>query len=126
MNYQDFVHTHRTTGADITVAALPTDEKQATAFGLMKIDGTGRIQVTSQLTRQTGVVLVTCMCSRPICHSTLQLLGLVTIAANGEMPSGKSYRLCSPLSVASFHAGCLLPQTPPVSGHISQACCTGS
>ena len=45
MNYQDFVHTHRTTGADITVAALPTDEKQATAFGLMKIDGSGRIQV---------------------------------------------------------------------------------
>ena len=46
MNYQDFVTTHRKTGADITVAALPTDEKQATAFGLMKIDGTGRIQVT--------------------------------------------------------------------------------
>ena len=46
MNYQDFVHTHRQTGADITVAALPTDEKQATAFGLMKIDETGRIQVT--------------------------------------------------------------------------------
>ena len=45
MNYQDFVHTHRQTGADITVAALPTDEKQATAFGLMKIDETGRIQV---------------------------------------------------------------------------------
>ncbi|KAL3148411.1 hypothetical protein ABBQ38_013866 [Trebouxia sp. C0009 RCD-2024] len=44
MNYQDFVTTHRKTGADITVAALPTDEKQATAFGLMKIDGTGRIQ----------------------------------------------------------------------------------
>ncbi len=49
MNYQDFVHTHRQTGADITVAALPTDEKQATAFGLMKIDGTGRIQVPCQL-----------------------------------------------------------------------------
>lgn len=46
MNYQDFVTTHRKTGADITVAALPTDEKQATVFGLMKIDGTGRIQVT--------------------------------------------------------------------------------
>ena len=47
MNYQDFVTTHRKTGADITVAALPTDEKQATAFGLMKIDGTGRIQVSN-------------------------------------------------------------------------------
>ena len=49
MNYQDFVTTHRKTGADITVAALPTDEKQATAFGLMKIDGTGRIQVVQSL-----------------------------------------------------------------------------
>jgi len=43
MNYQDFVLQHRRTGADITVAALPTDEKKATAFGLMKIDGAGRI-----------------------------------------------------------------------------------
>jgi glucose-1-phosphate adenylyltransferase len=43
MNYQDFVQKHRDTNADITVAALPTDEKQATAFGLMKIDDNGRI-----------------------------------------------------------------------------------
>lgn len=43
MNYQDFVLKHRKTGADITVAALPSDEKKATAFGLMKIDDTGRI-----------------------------------------------------------------------------------
>eukprot|EP00891_Asterochloris_glomerata_P007450 jgi/Astpho2/7450/Aster-02029 len=43
MNYQDFVHTHRKSGADITVAALPTDEKQAAAFGLMKINDSGKI-----------------------------------------------------------------------------------
>ena len=43
MNYQDFLLKHRKTGADITVAALPSDEKKATAFGLMKIDGSGRI-----------------------------------------------------------------------------------
>ncbi len=43
MNYQDFVLQHRKSGADITVAALPTNEKLATAFGLMKIDGSGRI-----------------------------------------------------------------------------------
>lgn len=43
MNYQDFVLKHRKTGADITVAALPCGEKNATAFGLMKIDGSGRI-----------------------------------------------------------------------------------
>lgn len=43
MNYQDFVNKHRTSGADITVAALPAAEKEAQAFGLMKIDDTGRI-----------------------------------------------------------------------------------
>ena len=43
MNYQDFVLKHRQTRADITVAALPTDEKKATAFGLMKIDDKGQI-----------------------------------------------------------------------------------
>ena len=43
MNYQDFVNKHRVTGADITVAALPANEKVASAFGLMKIDDTGRI-----------------------------------------------------------------------------------
>ena len=43
MNYQDFVHRHRLTNADITVAALPCNEKQASAFGLMKIDDSGKI-----------------------------------------------------------------------------------
>jgi len=43
MNYQEFVAAHRTANAAITVAALPCAEKQAQAFGLMKIDATGRI-----------------------------------------------------------------------------------
>lgn len=43
MNYEDFVAQHRETNADITIAALPTDEEQAEAFGVMKIDETGRI-----------------------------------------------------------------------------------
>lgn len=43
MNYQDFVNKHRTSGADITVAALPAAEKEAQAFGLMKINGNGQI-----------------------------------------------------------------------------------
>lgn len=42
-NYQDFVREHRETGADITVAALPCDPERASAFGLMKIDDTGKI-----------------------------------------------------------------------------------
>jgi glucose-1-phosphate adenylyltransferase len=43
MDYRDFVRKHRETGAAITIAALPCDEKVASAFGLMKIDGTGRV-----------------------------------------------------------------------------------
>ncbi|KAJ0986938.1 hypothetical protein J5N97_005294 [Dioscorea zingiberensis] len=43
MDYEKFIQAHRETNADITVAALPMDEKRATAFGLMKIDDEGRI-----------------------------------------------------------------------------------
>ncbi|KAK2984262.1 hypothetical protein RJ640_010221 [Escallonia rubra] len=43
MDYEKFIQAHRETEADITVAALPMDEKRATAFGLMKIDEEGRI-----------------------------------------------------------------------------------
>ncbi|KAH1081645.1 hypothetical protein J1N35_021406 [Gossypium stocksii] len=43
MDYERFIQAHRETDADITVAALPMDEKRATAFGLMKIDEEGRI-----------------------------------------------------------------------------------
>ncbi|XP_047310443.1 glucose-1-phosphate adenylyltransferase small subunit, chloroplastic/amyloplastic-like [Impatiens glandulifera] len=43
MDYEKFIQSHRETNADITVAALPMDEKRATAFGLMKIDEEGRI-----------------------------------------------------------------------------------
>eukprot|EP00873_Tetraselmis_striata_P021066 jgi/Tetstr1/441330/TSEL_029581.t1 len=43
MDYQEFVAAHRAAKAAITVAALPCAEKQAEAFGLMKIDDSGRI-----------------------------------------------------------------------------------
>lgn len=45
MDYSEFVKAHRATGADITVSALPCAEKEASAFGLMKIDSEGRIVV---------------------------------------------------------------------------------
>lgn len=48
MDYQKFIQAHRETNADITVAALPMDEKRATAFGLMKIDNDGRITEFSE------------------------------------------------------------------------------
>jgi len=44
MDYLDFVKKHRATNADITVGALPVNESRASSFGLMKIDGSGRIR----------------------------------------------------------------------------------
>ena len=43
MDYRDFVRKHRESGAAITIAALPCAEKEATAFGLMKIDQSGKV-----------------------------------------------------------------------------------
>lgn len=43
MDYSLFINHHRSTGADLTVAALPVDAKQAEAFGLMRTDHEGRI-----------------------------------------------------------------------------------
>lgn len=43
MDYSLFINHHRSTGADLTVAALPVDAKQAEAFGLMRTDDDGRI-----------------------------------------------------------------------------------
>ncbi|KVG39866.1 Nucleotidyl transferase [Cynara cardunculus var. scolymus] len=42
MDYERFIQAHRETDAGIIVAALPMDEKRATAFGVMKIDEEGR------------------------------------------------------------------------------------
>jgi glucose-1-phosphate adenylyltransferase len=43
MDYRQFVQRHRDTGADITLAVLPIDERRASDFGLVKIDDSGRI-----------------------------------------------------------------------------------
>ena len=43
MDYSKFIQHHRDTNADITLSVIPIDEKRASAFGLMKIDDTGRI-----------------------------------------------------------------------------------
>ena len=48
MDYRPFIMAHRQAMADITVAALPTDEKRASSFGLMKIDNTGKITEFSE------------------------------------------------------------------------------
>ncbi|PSB31920.1 glucose-1-phosphate adenylyltransferase [Stenomitos frigidus] len=43
MDYGDFVRRHRETGADVTISVVPMDHRRASDFGLMKIDGSGRI-----------------------------------------------------------------------------------
>ncbi|GAB4373706.1 MAG: glucose-1-phosphate adenylyltransferase [Elainellaceae cyanobacterium] len=43
MDYSDYVQRHRETNADITISVVPMDEKRASDFGLIKIDGNGRI-----------------------------------------------------------------------------------
>ncbi|MGL5508805.1 MAG: sugar phosphate nucleotidyltransferase, partial [Microcoleaceae cyanobacterium] len=43
MDYRKFVQRHIETNAEITLSVLPMDEKRASDFGLMKIDGSGRV-----------------------------------------------------------------------------------
>jgi glucose-1-phosphate adenylyltransferase len=43
MDYRLFIQRHRETGADITLSVIPIDERRASDFGLMKIDGSGRV-----------------------------------------------------------------------------------
>ncbi|MDF5708435.1 MAG: glucose-1-phosphate adenylyltransferase [Nostoc sp. S4] len=43
MDYRQFIQRHRETGADITLSVIPIDERRASDFGLMKIDGSGRV-----------------------------------------------------------------------------------
>jgi glucose-1-phosphate adenylyltransferase len=43
MDYRQFVERHRSTDADITLSVLPVDRKKASAFGLLKIDDSGRV-----------------------------------------------------------------------------------
>lgn len=43
MDYRKFLERHRETGADITLSVIPIDRRRASDFGLMKVDGTGRV-----------------------------------------------------------------------------------
>ncbi|WP_315787915.1 glucose-1-phosphate adenylyltransferase [Fischerella sp. JS2] len=43
MDYSEFIQRHRETNADITLGVVPMDEKGASAFGLMKMDWSGKI-----------------------------------------------------------------------------------
>ncbi len=43
MDFRQMLRTHRESGADATVAVIPVAEDQTSAFGILKMDGTGRI-----------------------------------------------------------------------------------
>jgi len=43
MDYRPFLKHHRQTRADVTIAITPVQESRASSFGLMKIDGYGRV-----------------------------------------------------------------------------------
>jgi len=43
MDYADFIERHRQTNADITLSVIPIGDRQASSFGLMKIDEGGRV-----------------------------------------------------------------------------------
>jgi glucose-1-phosphate adenylyltransferase len=43
MDYQKMIATHRDSGADVTIAALPVQREDASGLGVMKADETGRV-----------------------------------------------------------------------------------
>src|SRR5947208_10770925 len=43
MDFQDMIRTHRENKADVTIAALPVGEPEATACGIMRIQADGRV-----------------------------------------------------------------------------------
>jgi glucose-1-phosphate adenylyltransferase len=44
MNYQEMLQTHISTGADVTIGALPVTRQQAKGFGIMRLDDDGRVR----------------------------------------------------------------------------------
>ncbi|PSP17143.1 MAG: glucose-1-phosphate adenylyltransferase [Cyanobacteria bacterium QS_8_64_29] len=48
MDYSQFLQHHRDSGADITLSVIPVEAQQASSFGLMQIDSTGRIVAFSE------------------------------------------------------------------------------
>jgi glucose-1-phosphate adenylyltransferase len=44
MNYQEMLDTHTSSGADVTIAALPVDEAQAAGFGIMRVSQEGQVE----------------------------------------------------------------------------------
>jgi glucose-1-phosphate adenylyltransferase len=43
MDFRDMIRTHRESGADVTIAAVPVHSHQASGLGIMRLDDTGRV-----------------------------------------------------------------------------------
>ena len=43
MDYGELIHTHKTSGADVTIACRPVTREAARSFGIMRLDDTGRV-----------------------------------------------------------------------------------
>jgi glucose-1-phosphate adenylyltransferase len=44
MDFREMLKTHQESGADVTIAAVPITSDQAKAFGIMRLDDSGRVQ----------------------------------------------------------------------------------
>lgn len=44
MDFRKMMETHRESGADVTIAALPVPQEMASALGVMRVDDSGRVQ----------------------------------------------------------------------------------
>ncbi|MDP6443661.1 MAG: glucose-1-phosphate adenylyltransferase [Pirellulaceae bacterium] len=44
MDYGEMLRTHRQSGADVTIAALPVDRRDAQSLGVMRVDESGRVK----------------------------------------------------------------------------------
>lgn len=44
MNFEEMLRTHRESGAQVSIAALPVSRKDAASFGIMRLDDSGRVQ----------------------------------------------------------------------------------
>ena len=44
MNYADMLATHQARGADVTIAGIPVKDDAASALGVMRLDGEGRVE----------------------------------------------------------------------------------
>lgn len=43
MDYRDMLVTHKESGADVTIAAIPVDRRDASSLGIMRVDETGKV-----------------------------------------------------------------------------------